>query len=198
MLLGGGLIAFVYFNKDTAEKLKTTFLGSEVVTEATGDGTSKVTKVSESVAVTGEDGAAIVNATVTEKKGSSTEEQEKNELKTFSRSFTERFGSFSNQNDFENIHNVMIYMTPQMEKSSEEFIEKEKKNAQPGAYYGITTKVINMEITEFDGEKATAKVTAQRKETVGVPQQTKNFTQSADVKFKKEGGTWKVDEFNWL
>ena len=197
-LIGGGAMAFIYFNKDTAQRISSTFLGGETVVEKTGSGEAEIKKVSETVAINNNGEETIVEVTAEKKGGSSNEQKEENELKTFAKSFTERFGSFSNQNDFENINNVMIYMTPQMVEESEKFIEKEKKNAVPGAYYGITTKVLNMEVTEFEGTTATAKVTAQRKETSGVPQQSKTFTQSADIKFKKEGGTWKVDEFNWL
>ena len=197
LLLGGGLIAFVYFNKETTQKYVTRFVGSEIITQQTGDGKSEITKVSGTEVVSGEEGETVISATV-EKKEVNPEAKAEGEAKNFTKNFTERFGSFSNQNDFENIRNVMIYMTPDMKAGAEKYIKDEIEKSEPGAYYGITTNVLNVETQDFNNKEATFKVKTQRKETSGVPAQTKNLSQTANIKLKNEAGSWKVDEFTWL
>ncbi|MFH1536401.1 MAG: hypothetical protein ABID45_00270, partial [Patescibacteria group bacterium] len=124
-----------------------------------------------------------------------------NELKSFARSFTERFGSFSNQNDFENIEDIKIYMTKDMQKWSDNYVESEKKlNPKSENYYGITTDVINMETVNFDNNKGTGelKITTRRKESKESEGTEDTITQKASVKFVKDGNAWKVNQFTWL
>lgn len=113
------------------------------------------------------------------------------------RIFTERFGSYSNRNNFENITTLEPFMTERMQTEMAEYIDANTKEGIPDEFYGITTTVVSTKLDGFTEEQsATVTVGTKRVETRGQQDPTV-LTQDASVKFQYVEGNWKVDKFTW-
>lgn len=111
------------------------------------------------------------------------------------RIFVERYGSFSNHNNYENIRNVLTLMTPEFQKRSEKQMEN-KPSAVTEEYYGITTKVLSVNVTTITDTDATISLSTQRVESKG--KNTPNiFTQEVVVNMEKSNGNWRVADMTW-
>jgi hypothetical protein len=128
------------------------------------------------------------------------EEIAEEELKRMAASFTERFGSYSNQSSYGNILDLKIFMTAKMQDWADNFIKETiAKNAYSGIYYGVTTKAVSETIRKFDddGGEAIILVSAQRREATGATNNITTSYQDILIKFTKEKGAWKVDSADW-
>jgi hypothetical protein len=125
----------------------------------------------------------------------------KDDLILMSSSFAERFGSYSNQSDYSNLRNLIIFMSDKMKNWAENFIEKARISKGPtDVYYGITTKAVKEEILKYDEdlEKAEILVNTRRKEAkASSDNYSDTFSQNITISFIKENGVWKVDSANW-
>ncbi len=113
-------------------------------------------------------------------------------------SFAERFGSFSNQANFDNIKDLEVLMTEKMRLWSRNYIKELKVQEQTGQFYAITTKALNAKVVSYDSEagQAKVKVTTQRQETKGQAAPAV-FYQDLVLQFAKQNGKWKVDSIAW-
>lgn len=121
-------------------------------------------------------------------------------IETLARSFAERFGSYSNQNQFENIKDLYPFMTNSLrEKSAREI--KQAQSAAPVSpttqYSGVTTKAMSVEFEERTESRATVKVQTQRKEFLAAQTSPKIYYQEIVLTLLKDGGQWKVDSAQW-
>ena len=115
------------------------------------------------------------------------------------RVFIERYGTYSNRNNFENITNVKPFMTSGFQRESDAFIAKNatanKKETDP--FYGITTTVLSLKADKYTEQKAAqVRVSTQRSETKGDTAQ-RTFTQDVLVNMVYSDGSWKVDQIAW-
>lgn len=109
----------------------------------------------------------------------------------------ERYGTYSNRNNFENITNLEPFMTQKLQEEQARFIDQNQNSGIDEAYYGITTSVISMELTSFTtGVSATARLQTRRVESKAQQDPTV-FTQGIVVEFKNVNGNWKVSALNW-
>lgn len=129
--------------------------------------------------------------------------QEKEEIKTevnlesLAKSFTERFGSFSNQSNYENITELKLVMSDSMIVWADNFVEDQKqKTADSDEYYGITTKAISVKNTNLSDYNAVYMVSAQRVESFS-DGKTNVFYQDIEITLVLENGEWKVDSAVW-
>lgn len=121
-------------------------------------------------------------------------------LKSIARSFAERFGTYSNQNNFENIEHLMPYMTERMKHWATNYLEEKRANpVYAGIYHGITTKSLSITTVSYDTSDGTAEffVKTQRRESTGSTSNSQLTYQDIQIKFKREQGIWKVDEAWW-
>ena len=128
------------------------------------------------------------------------EEMGEADLKRMAGSFAERFGSYSNQSDYSNIEDLMIFMTDSMKEWAEGYIIKTAgKSGDRSIYYGITTKAVAEEVKNYDeiGGEAEILVHAQRRESTGARANSRTFYQDVVIRFKKESNAWKVDAAIW-
>ena len=128
------------------------------------------------------------------------EEKSKMDLARLASAFAERFGSYSNQSNFENITDLEVFMTKRMQTWAENFIEKSRaEKPDASIYWGITARALKTEILNFDESlgKTEILVSTQRREAVGTTTNAKVYYQDMSLKFAKEGGAWKVDEAAW-
>ncbi len=114
--------------------------------------------------------------------------------------FAERFGSFSNQSDFGNIRDLQIFETQAMKDWSQNYISQTKAGqSDTSIYYGIVTKSILSQARQFDASAGQAEVLVktQRRESAGASGDSKVFYQDIIIKYRLEGGVWRVDSADW-
>lgn len=120
-----------------------------------------------------------------------------NRILALGRSFTERYGSFSNQNEFENLNRLLTYMTPRLQQSTQEFMASQAlKQSSKDPYYGVTTDVVTITIQSQEDKRAVVLVDTRRRES-REGQNTTVYSQSAKMVLVKQQGEWLVDKFEW-
>jgi len=164
------------------------FLRKNTGTEPTDDGRPQFATTTEEIPV--EEPQIFVPKDTPAAPPATTEEREKLYVKQLARTFVERFETYSNQNDNRNIEDATELATANMAG----YIET-KTQPQNREYQGVTTKVISMEVTAFDGTNATVKVGAQVETQT---QTTKNTSyKNGRVELLKVDGVWKVNGVYW-
>lgn len=115
--------------------------------------------------------------------------------------FAERFGSYSNQANYENMITLQPFMSERMKNWSIKYVDEQRqKNVNNSIYYGIITKVVSSEVEEFNDEKGNAKVSVKtrRKESfITGNNSSQAYNQGILLTMVKENGTWKIDEAYW-
>jgi hypothetical protein len=139
-----------------------------------------------------------VKATLSEK-ALETEQNERSassEVVSLSKTFAERYGSYSNEANFSNLVDVLPLMSASFAQETEQFIES---NEPPEEYYGVSTRVITVSVDSQDEVSGTAQVsiTSQREESVGSPQNRETKFQDIVLTFITEEGSWKIDSATW-
>lgn len=112
------------------------------------------------------------------------------------RNFAERYGSFSTDSNFANLEEVKLFSTPKMIDQLDAIISTSQ---QAEEFYGVTSKVLNIEIEEMNESQGFGQVTVltQRQEIKeGSPSRV--YYQNLELYLIKSGGSWLVDEANWL
>lgn len=120
-------------------------------------------------------------------------------LKSIASNFAERFGSYSNDSDYENVTKLMIYMSESMKSWADQYIQEQQQANPPGSeYYGIITKALSTNTVSLEEGKGTAEftVSTQRRENSG-GEEANVFYQDITIKFVKEKGNWRVNEVHW-
>jgi hypothetical protein len=114
--------------------------------------------------------------------------------------FASIYGSFSSQNNFQNITDLYFYMAPPLKAQQEAFVAAEQDKRADTSLYSGTTSVARITTTEaFDLNAGTAqvKVTLQRVETSGALSATTTYTQPLTLSFERLQGAWKVARLAW-
>lgn len=112
------------------------------------------------------------------------------------RLFTERFGTFTNIDNFEGIDIVQGYMTPSFENWFNTGYKQQLQERYPeSGYAGETVKVLDVTIDERTENSASAIVRTQRVVTVNNEQRT-NY-QILHLEMIKTGDSWLVDSAYW-
>ncbi len=126
---------------------------------------------------------------------------EKDDLIRMSASFSERFGSYSNQSNFSNVIDLKMFMTEKMRKWADEYVKSQRvASTDSSIYFGITTKAIKEDLKKYDDDTGYAEVmvSTRRQEARNTRINVSNaFSQNILITFKKENGAWKVDSAYW-
>lgn len=129
------------------------------------------------------------------------EKQNVNNLIKIASAFAERFGSYSNQNSFQNIQDLQIFMTDSMKNWSKSYVADSKSQQKDNSiYYGITTKSLSTEVVNYNegGDTAEILVKTQRREAMGSTSNAEVYYQDILIKMKQEkSDIWKVDSAFW-
>ena len=121
----------------------------------------------------------------------SSEEIEKNAVKQLAKIFIERYGSYSSDNNFQNIKEVKSLSTASLWTE----LSKKINSAPQTSFVGVTTKVITSKVSDWSSGTATASLeTTRTEENNGV---IKNSQQSATVYLVYSSSKWLVDKFEW-
>ena len=120
-------------------------------------------------------------------------------IKTVANIFAERFGSFSNQTNFENLKELKSLMTVKMQSWADAQIAA-GQDGDSSSYYGVTTTALSSQTIDFDQDsgRATINVSTQRSETKGSTANPRIFYQTLELKLTQTAAGWKVDEATWL
>lgn len=120
-------------------------------------------------------------------------------IKRLAAAFAERFGSFSNQSDFDNIEDLKVFMTAEMSAWADGYVAEQRSQGTSTVFSGTTTRAISSELTAFDEAAGTAAVTVgtQRRETKGGVAEARVYYQDMELGFVKIGSQWKVNSASW-
>jgi hypothetical protein len=108
--------------------------------------------------------------------------------------FTERFGSYSNQNDSANLSELKLLATAKMQAKLESYRKSAANDT--AVYQGVTTKALSTTFSAFSAEQASVVVSAQRQY---LTQNAAPEIKYQDMKLSliKKDGQWLVDEAAW-
>jgi len=127
---------------------------------------------------------------------STPEEVELQRVKNLSSLFTERFGSYSNQGDFENVSDLMPLMTGTLQAWAEGYIE-ENTALDDSVYFGVSTKALATEVISFDPVAGRAEINVQAQRTEVSSEGTKTYNQTLNIRLVKSGNEWLIDFIKW-
>lgn len=113
--------------------------------------------------------------------------------------FVERFGSYSNQGNFENLSDLLSFMSPSMRTWAEKQIAEQAAKPFQELYRGVTTKALSYTMKNYQPEQGRAEmlVSTQRHELIGSTINARVYNQDVVVKFVKDDGAWVVDSAFW-
>ena len=185
VLIGGGIVAWVLLSGNGATSGDTSNGTLRNINTNAGTGTNTGTAGNTNAAPTNATTSAPVLSDPTSTK----------EAVALARSFTERFGTYSNQNDFDNINNLRVYMTDKMEKAADKIIADSEGNQT--SYYGITTRVLATDISKEEEKRVEVTLTTQRQESSDEKPEPNIFQQDVELVLVLEGNGWLVDSVNW-
>lgn len=117
-------------------------------------------------------------------------------IQSASKTFSERYGSYSTEAEFANLRDVLPLMSAAFAAKTQAFIDGATPSA---AYYGVTTRAVTIRVNATDEAAGTADVTVttQREEAKDVPQNVSVRYQDLELTFIMEDGEWKVDSAVW-
>jgi len=120
-------------------------------------------------------------------------------LKKLAINFAERYGSFSNQNLFQNIIDLAPLMSVKMKAYSEQSIAAAKPQ-NTSVYSGTTTKAIRASLASLNEGKGQAEVIVSTQRFIATSSTdniTKVYYQDISIKFILEDGEWRIDGAYW-
>ncbi len=111
--------------------------------------------------------------------------------------FAERFGSFSNEGNYENLTDLKAIMTDNMKRWTDNYIAS--NNVDLENFYGVTTRALSAEIITLadDERQAQVVVSTQRQELAGEAKQARVYYQKILLNLTQGGDGWKVDGATW-
>ncbi len=113
--------------------------------------------------------------------------------------FAERFGSYSNQSNYENFSDLELFMTEDFASWSVSYVKQLRENAPSfQSYYGISTRALSTEVINFDDKegKAEINILTERNESSFEGSQ-EPYRQNILLKFEKVNNDWLVDAAYW-
>lgn len=119
-------------------------------------------------------------------------EIEKKGVESFARVFTQIYGSFSSDNNYQNVLDVRTLATAQLWSK----IKPPSATKPPAtSFTGVTTQVLLTKLTAWNITSGSVEVEAARTETKDG--KTTTFNQKATLTLVKQGTAWLVDSFTW-
>jgi len=128
-------------------------------------------------------------------------EKQSADISTTARTFTELYGTYSNQSNFLNIESVLPLLSAKYRSEMQNFLNKSRATYIQGeVYQGVTTSVLNVKVDSLDVNAGTGVVVVktQRQESEG---DRSNYTlkyQDIRITLIKFNNNWLVDNAEWL
>lgn len=117
-------------------------------------------------------------------------------IQSLAKTFAERYGSFSTEAEFANLYDVLPLMTSSFAAQTQASIASAPT---PPEYYGVTTRVISLTVEQMDEEAGVARMrlSTQREEAKGSPQNVSVRYQTLVLEFEFVQGAWKISSATW-
>ncbi len=111
--------------------------------------------------------------------------------------FTERYGSFSTESNFENLTDVEPLITNSF---STQLRAQRSRDVVADDYYGVVTKALQFTMENLDEERgrATVRIRTQRQETKGISAVPRVYYQDIELALMQYEKTWRVDRAEWI
>ncbi len=109
--------------------------------------------------------------------------------------FAERFGTFTNQDNFQNFQNLKIYATPSMQSWMDGFVQDEQKKFkdQNIAFYGVTTKALTPKVLTSRPDDIQVLINTERQEITDQSETPKISYQNIIIDMQHVDNDWKVN-----
>ncbi len=121
------------------------------------------------------------------------------QLKSSGAQFAERFGTYSNQGDFQNLTDLFPLMTERMRLQTQRVIDAARAaTTTPSVYVGVTTRPVTMTVVSVNesGGQAAVRISVQRATQIGDAQPVTRY-ETLTIEFRKQQNVWKVDSAQW-
>ncbi len=113
-----------------------------------------------------------------------------NDLTLTARVFIERYGSWSNQSNFENFEDLYPLMTDSLKTQTQSFIAQQQANK---TYYSLETKILSLDLTNLVVDtSAEFSASVQQQEIKDSNDST--LYKTVKLVLLKQGTDWKVDQ----
>ncbi|HTK60234.1 MAG TPA: hypothetical protein VL283_03455 [Candidatus Baltobacteraceae bacterium] len=109
--------------------------------------------------------------------------------------FAERYGSYSNQGDYQNLRDLLPVMTDRYRRETEAFLATAE--AAPGQpYEGVTSVKISTDVRSMEEDAAVIAVTLQQSKATGASAPTIGY-RTLRMELALVGTDWRVDAAAW-
>ncbi|HSR89613.1 MAG TPA: hypothetical protein VLK22_04475 [Candidatus Udaeobacter sp.] len=122
-------------------------------------------------------------------------EVEKNAVEQLAKVFIERYGTFSTDNNFQNIKDVSTLVTQSLWSKISASISSKPATGSAQSFDGVTTKVINADLTAWSDSKASVELKLTRTEEKNGSVSTRY--QNVSLELVKTDSLWLVDKVTW-
>lgn len=110
--------------------------------------------------------------------------------------FAERYGSWSNQESFANLRDVLPTMTPSFRAETQAYLDAQGVTPPAEVYEGVTSTKLSSTLDSFDDTSATVRVRMQREKTDS--NGTTVVYEDLILDLESAGGNWLVDSAEWI
>jgi hypothetical protein len=120
-------------------------------------------------------------------------------LRRLAMAFAERYGSYSNESDFENLLDLQALMTQSMAAQTESFVQNARASFDAGdGYAGTVTRALTAELDGYSesAQQVSVTVKTQRRDSTGSGE-GRVYYQELVIDFVKDGDSWKASQANW-
>lgn len=113
--------------------------------------------------------------------------------------FAERYGSYANVGDFENLLDLKPIMTAALAASTDAYVASARAGSPPTSFLGVTSRAVNAEALVLDEGVgvATVSVDLLREERLADNTKAQPYYQRLVLSFVKTDGEWKVSRATW-
>lgn len=108
--------------------------------------------------------------------------------------FTERYGSYSTESNFENFSDVRTIITDRL---ANQLRAVEGRGVASDVFSGVVTKALQFTLEDESAVKTSARVRTQRQETLGISSAPRIFYQDITLSLVKINDMWLVDQAEW-
>ncbi len=123
--------------------------------------------------------------------------QQKDILTALARMFIERYGTWSNQSNFENFTDLYFYMTDELKAETQSFVVNQRADFSADAtYYGLTTRVLSLDLINIVADTS-AEFSANIQQQETKDGQTAALSKKTTLNFIKQGADWKVSQISF-
>lgn len=116
------------------------------------------------------------------------------EVERITRMFVERFGSYSNFSNFENITSMEPFMTASMLSYANTLKKAEQNSQSVSDYYGVTTTIVSLNTSSFAAEQnATVSFVVQQETQQGLSGEIQSVYRDGRLELVYRDGGWLVN-----